>query len=121
MANSWSIFGKAGKQLVSVWQTVGPSSAMLANSWVVFGNVGKQLGSHLNLEISHTEQGTLINAFEHSAWREEQNVSDFAAFFSRASKIVAFWEFAFVSSTLIFNNNHLNRVRVSVNVNTPDH
>jgi len=53
---------------------------MLANSWAVFGYVGKQLGRHLNLEILYTDQGTLIDAFERSAYGEEQNDSDFSAF-----------------------------------------
>ena len=57
----------------------------------------------LNIEIPHTEQRILIYSYvlEHSACREEQDVSDFVTFFSRASKKrrkVAFWEFAFVSN-----------------------
>ena len=53
---------------------------MLANSWAVFSYVGKQLGRHLNLEILYTDPGTLINAFERSAYGEEQNDSDFPVF-----------------------------------------
>ena len=73
-----------GKQLVGLrqsWQTVGRCLSMMANSWPIiaeswainFGKqlgglqkIGKQLGSNLNLEISHTEQGTLIYiCFQH--------------------------------------------------------
>ena len=63
---------------------------MLAEGWAIFGDVGKQLGSlrlcwqkvgqTLEFRNLYTDQGTLINAFECSAYGEEQNDSDFPVF-----------------------------------------
>ena len=48
---------------------------MLAEGWAIFGDVGKTVGQTL----VYTDPGTLINAFESSAYGEEQNDSDFSS------------------------------------------
>ena len=59
------------------------SWAMLAEGWAIFGDVGKQLSSLrlcwqiVGQTLVCTDPGTLINAFESSAYGEEQNDSDF--------------------------------------------
>ena len=58
---------------------------MLAVGWAIFGDVGKQLGSlrlcwqtvGQTLVHVYTDPRTLINAFEHSAYGEEHNDSDY--------------------------------------------
>ena len=74
------------------WQTVGRCMTLMANSWAMlaegwasFGDVGKQLGSlrlcwqTVGQTLVCTDPGTLINAFESSAYGEEQNDSDFSS------------------------------------------
>ena len=63
---------------------------MLAEGWAIFGDVSKQLGSlwlcwqiigqTLEFRYLYTDPGTLINAFERSAYGDEQNDSDFPVF-----------------------------------------
>ena len=73
---------------------------MLVEGWAIFGDVGKQLGSlrlcwqTVRQTLVCTDSGNLINAFESSAYGEEQNDSDFPVF-------VFFENYAFVSSAFL--------------------
>ena len=100
-------------QLWRCWQTIGQSSAMLANSWADTcmhrpGNPHQCLWTFsiwrraewfwfssicVFGELAFVSSAFLrrVNAFESSAYGEEQNDSDF-------SSTCVFWELAFVSS-----------------------
>ena len=60
-------------------------------------------------KIPHTELRSLNHVFVHSTWREEQDVLDFAALFCRVTKLVAFWEFAVISSASHFSHRDCTR------------
>ena len=87
LVESWAIFRNVGKQLGGLWQCWQNSWAMhmLAEGWAIFRDVGKQLGSlrlcwqTVGQTLVCTDPGTLINAFESSAYGEEQNDSDFSS------------------------------------------
>ena len=72
------------------------SWAMLAEGWAIFGDVGKQLSSlrlcwqTVGQTLVCTDPGTLINAFESSAYGEEQNDSDFPVFVFFENFIICF-------------------------------